>query len=122
MVLINSTPSSNLKEKLRRHTDILVMLPSHPGSNPKGTGITRKAACFAAAWPLTRHIDTENCGYVVLVAFSQIYSMKSNMEDGYMYSPKDLPLVEKVDVSCNHCLIKDITLLLEEPLCLHNTK
>lgn len=39
-----------------------------------------------------------------------------------IYSPKDLPLVEKIGIGYNPSHITDITILLEESLCLNNTK
>lgn len=52
--------------------------------------------------------DKKHCGFIVL-------------ENGYLFS-KNLSVVEKIDISRNPSLIKDTTLLLEEPLCLNNTK
>lgn len=50
------------------------------------------------------------------------YTVSSKIWKMGIYSPKYLSPVEKIDISCNPCLIKDITLLLEEPLFLNNTK
>lgn len=97
------------------------MLPSHPGSKLKGIAVTRKAACFAVACFSLDMLIKKYCGYAVLVTILEC-TVSSKIWKIYIYSPKDLPLVEKTDISCNVSLIKDTTLISEEPLFLNNTK
>lgn len=97
------------------------MLPSYPRSKLKGIGVARKAACFAVAWPLIRHVDKKNCDCVALVTLPE-FTVLSKIWKMDIYSPKDLPPVEKIYISCNPSPVKCIALLLEEPLCLNNTK